>query len=80
MKNQWPATFEALRALSDAQLVALYDREPAEVTLARPHIVEELHRREIERQTKRMTGLTWAIFLLTVANVALVAVTIWMAR
>jgi hypothetical protein len=68
-------TFHDLRTLPEAELVARYDRlarsEEVMFFLGPEEYLNELTRRENERQGKRIERLTWALFLLTVVLVAL---------
>jgi len=71
-----------VRALSDEALIAEHDGAAKSTVIGTGFYVEELARRESKRNadavlqnTITVRNLTWAIALLTVANVALVAIT-----
>jgi hypothetical protein len=68
-------TFRKLRALSEDELISYYDalrNERQHAFFSSPDdYLNELHRREAERQGKRLEWLTWAIVGVTFVLVAL---------
>ncbi|MGA7672674.1 MAG: hypothetical protein WBW04_19810 [Nitrolancea sp.] len=76
-------TFAELREMTDDQLIAEHDSLAPTGGVGFGYYLDELSRRQTERQTDRMlqlaqsmASLTRYIFVLTVVNVILVAVTI----
>jgi len=72
---------EELAALSDEALVSRYNAAATNTVVGTAFYLDELSRRQSAREnarmlkaTQTMRTLTWAIFVLTIANVALVAV------
>ena len=72
---------DELQALSYEELVARYDAAAANTVVGTDFYREELFRRQVARESARMLKLTetirtltWAILVLTLANVVLVAV------
>lgn len=75
--------YSELRALSDEELISRYDKAAENTVVGTGFYRDELFRREQERQvqqmirfTKQLRNMTIAIVFLTVANIALVAVTV----
>jgi hypothetical protein len=63
-----------LRDLTDLELVAQHDRLAGHTQVGISYYLEELHRRAVVAQGKRMERLTQVIAVLTVVNVAAVIV------
>jgi len=68
-----------LEALTDDELVALYNGHAAGTVVGSGFYLDELARRKLAQESQRMTDmtrtmkrLTWAIFFLTVANLMIV--------
>lgn len=66
-------SYEEMRKMPDAELVALHDRMAGSTTPSLDGYREEIARRETERSndallglTKQLTYLTWAVVVLTV--------------
>lgn len=71
---------EELLALSDEDLVNRYNAEATNTVVGTAFYLDELSRRQSARESSRMLKatqtmrtLTWAIFVLTIANVVMVA-------
>ncbi len=54
-----------LRAMSDEELIALHDADAKYTLVGVAYYLDELTRRQQERQTREMVRLTWAIAALT---------------
>lgn len=71
----WAPKIAELRKLTDAELEQLYDRSAAHVQVGVTFILDEIRRREAERQGRTMLRLTWAIFgftlVVTLATLAM---------
>ncbi len=66
-------TITRLRSMSDGELIELYDRAAASTVVGTGFYLDELARRDLQRQTATIRRLTWAITFLTVVNVAVAA-------
>ena len=69
-----------LEELTDEEVVALYNGHAAGTIVGAGFYLEELARRKLAQESRRMTdmtqtmkNLTWAIFFLTVVNLMVVA-------
>lgn len=78
-------TLKELKALSDEELIRQHDVHAGHTAYGVRHYIDELRYREqtrisqsIERLTKRIWWLTFAIFALTVINVLLIVVSLWL--
>lgn len=72
----WAKTIRELRLLDDETLIAQHDEllEQGSVVVGVEYYLDEIRRRDVERQGKRMERLTWVILALTIVNlVAFVA-------
>ena len=69
-------TIAELRELSDEQLIEEHDRATANVVVGISYYLDEIHRREVDRQQRQMLRLTWVVTVLTVINVAAVVVSV----
>jgi len=67
---------EQLREMTEAELIAEHDAAAGNTVLGLDYYLEDLARRRADRQTATMVRLTWAIAILTVVNVVLVAATL----
>ena len=70
-------SYEQLRALSDDEIRERYNESAKHTSLGVVFYREELHRREIDRQTRTLVRLTWCIALLTLANAVFVLVAVF---
>lgn len=74
-------TFGELRSLPEAELVARYDRlarsDDVGFFLGPDEYLNELTRRETERQGKRLEWLTWALVVLTIVIAVATLVLLW---
>lgn len=57
-----------LDAMSESDLIARYDEAAATTMVGTGFYGEELHRRELKRQTRQLILLTWVIAALTVVS------------
>lgn len=78
-------TLKDLKALSDEELIRLHDDHAKHTAFGVQYYIDELRYREqtrisqsIERLTKRIWWLTFAIFALTVINVLLIVISLWL--
>lgn len=70
-----PSTIAGLHEISDEHLVGLYDSHAsAPRNMSRDDLVAELQRRRLDKQTACLIRLTWAVLILTVVNIFVVAV------
>lgn len=69
-------TIAELQALSDDELVKQHDALAASTSVGTGYYLDELRRREVERQSERMLRLTWIVTVLTVVNVVAVFVSL----
>jgi hypothetical protein len=60
---------------SDEQLIEEQDRATANVVVGISYYLDEIQRREVDRQQGQMLRLTWVVTVLTVVNVGAVIVT-----
>ena len=60
------ASLAQLRAMSDDEIVRLYDKQASNTVVGINYWTEELNRRSQQRQTDSMLGLTKWITLMTV--------------
>lgn len=67
---------EDLEAMTDEELRATYNEVAATTQIGLDWFRGELQRRSVDRQTRSLVRLTWAIALLTLANVVLVGLTL----
>lgn len=58
-------TIKDLRALTIEQLIEAHDQVALHTTVGVTYYLDELSRRENERRTRTIEGLTWAIFAFT---------------
>lgn len=77
-------SFSELKAMSDKTLIERYDGIGKHTVVGTQFYLDELMRREQRRQsdqmlgfTKQMRNMTTLIFVLTLVNAALVAVTVF---
>jgi len=70
-------TYKQLRNLTDAQVEELHDHDHQYVQVGMEWYRDELHRRQEDKRVRTMVNLTWIIAGLTLANTALVAITLW---
>ena len=68
-EHQFAKPLAELQSLSDEEIGAQYDARARESMVRIDYYLNELTRRVVERQGKRMERLTWAIFGLTLVNV-----------
>ncbi len=69
-------TIAELRSLSDDELVKQHDQLAASTSVGVSYYLEELERRSVDRQGRRMLRLTWVVTALTVVNVVAVVVSL----
>jgi hypothetical protein len=63
-----------LRSLSDEKLAAQHDARAGETIVGVDYYLNEITRRTVEREGKRIERLTWLIAALTTVNVVIVVV------
>jgi hypothetical protein len=59
-------TIAELRSLSDEEIIRRHDRKAANTVVGTQHYLDELARRDAERQGKRMEALTRSMYVLSV--------------
>ena len=69
-------TIAELQALSDDELVRQHDVLAASTSVGTGYYLDELRRREADRQGERMLRLTWIVTALTVVNVVTVTISL----
>lgn len=69
-------TISDLRSLSDEQLIEQHDQLAQNTVVGISYYLEELERRQVERQGRLMIRLTWVITALTAVNVVAVIVSL----
>lgn len=69
-------TWAELQKLPDEELIGVYDDAAPTTQVWLGFAREELHRRQMERQGRTLTRLTWVITALTAANVVLAGVAV----
>jgi uncharacterized membrane protein YdfJ with MMPL/SSD domain len=73
-------TIEKLRSLTDEEIIALHDSAARNPAVGTSHYLQELYRRDLNRQTKAMLSYTWYMLWITVvimiANIVLFALSI----
>jgi hypothetical protein len=69
-------TISQLRGLSDEQLIEEHDRTATNTVVGISYYLDEIQRREVDRQQRQMLRLTWVVTVLTVVNVVAVIVSL----
>ena len=69
-------TYAELRTLSDEELIRQHDMLATNTVSGTGYYLDELRRRESDRQGKQMLRLTWVVTMLTVVNVVAVIVSL----
>lgn len=65
-------TISELRGLSDEQLMIEHDRVATNTVVGISYYLDEIDRRQVDRQQRQMLRLTWVVTVLTVINVVAV--------
>jgi hypothetical protein len=69
-------TIAELRELSDEQLIEEHDLAATNTIVGISYYLDEIERRQVDRQQRQMLRLTWVVTLLTVVNVVAVVVSL----
>lgn len=69
-------TIAELRELSDEQLIEEHDLAATHTVVGISYYLDEIERRQVDRQQRQMLRLTWVVTVLTVINVVAVIVSL----
>lgn len=68
-----------LRQMTDDELIQLYDNQADLTQVGITFALDELSRRQAEHLTRRMYGLTWAMFVLALVSGIACVMSAWIA-